>query len=166
MVKSNFDPLAKARHYLAEMRQGIFEDDAGEILYPYDFEEEIKKSGIGRDRAFVMLGTSEDELEDFNFLYQAQRTRISIEEFRRFEAEGNTVPAYMCFLDIVEFVQSETHGLDEGEALAVIGLDPSEYQAFKARYQPTKDLIDDARADVERQIEVRRPPPGFDPNLN
>ncbi|MCB1680721.1 MAG: hypothetical protein H6858_02155 [Rhodospirillales bacterium] len=158
------DPLEKAREYLNWMRQGVFEDDE-DLVYPYAFEDEIRKSGMNRAEALASLGVEEDELHDMNFLFIAGAAKNAVEELRRHETEGNAMLAFMCYVDICEFLENDVYEVDQEEALGILGLTAPELDALHQRYAPVKQTIGKTRATVEHILRSR-PPPDFDPNMN
>jgi hypothetical protein len=160
--------LEKAWEYLDQMRQGIFGDDSGKLVYPYDIDTEIERSGFTREAALAVLGTSEEELETFYTIYRVSQVVVSIENLKIYEAENNNIMAYMTALDIMEFVDHNPFGYNPQETLEMLEFSAEEYQRIKDVYEPMRDFFKTARGEMRRfglgRDSGMPPPEGFDPD--
>ncbi len=158
--------LDTAWEYLELMRMGVFEDDEGEIVYPYAFDDEIRQSGLPRSAALAALGVEEDELKDMNFLYMAACARDALEELRRYEADENRMLAFMCYMDICEFLENDIYELDRDEAAGILGVDLNDLENLHQRFAPMKKTIAGTREALEIILRRESSRPGFDPEMN
>lgn len=158
--------LETAREYLQLMRAGIYEDEGGDTIYPYAFEDEVRKSGISWKAALSALGVEQDELQDMNFLYMAGCARDAMGQLRVFEAQGNETMAFMCYMDISEFLENGVYQLDREEAAGILGVELDELEKLHQHYAPMKRTIAGTREALEIILRRESPRPGVDPEMN
>lgn len=128
MSENDKQILEKAGFYLSEMRAGRFEGATPLEAYPNLLDSEIEAFPLGRDVALLVLGTKEEELRTFDFLFVLGSAGNDLERMREALRENKPQEAYRHFDGVQGFVESGLFGMTVPEALNLLAIDESDYR--------------------------------------
>lgn len=128
MNNKSLNVLDTAEFYLSEMRAGRFEGATPADVYPNLLDSEIEAFPLGRDVALLVLGTNEEELRTFDFLFVLGSAGNDLERMRQALTENKPQEAYRHFDGVQGFVESGLFGMTVPEALNLLAIDESDYR--------------------------------------